>query len=663
MKKIVNSILVLICISAISCEKFLDTKPTDFAVPEQYYNTEQQLNEALAGVYTSLTTTGNYGLYIPFFYEAGTDEMYYRLSTLSPHPAYYNISSSEPRINTTWNDLYAGINRANNLLANINKPTMDDRKRKVIEGEALFLRAYMYYYLVTNFGDVPLLLRPTTESRDVNNPAAPSKTIYDQVYNDMKIAKDLVNTYTVNGSPVHISKTAILGMLARVSLKMAGEPLMDVSKFTDARAWADSVIQSNEHSLNPSYRQIFSNQSADVFDNTFKEMMWEIDFYGNNNDALKLGGRWSVYMGVRNTDKQVGYAYGYGGATGNLYKSYDAGDLRRDWAISPFNYRGNAGDIKVYILPTDAYSRVVGKWRREDETVLPRNTEYNPTNYPVLRYADVLLMYAEADNELVGPSASAIGAVNAVRRRAFGLPINVPATSVSAVSLITLATAGNTGYSKTIPNIPVTISGGGGTGATGIASVSNTTGKVTAISITNPGNGYTSVPTVTIGSTWQANTNYPVGSQVFNGNNVYTVMTAGTTTATPPTHTTGTSNAAITGIPFQYAGIKATGIATIATSLVDIDAGVSAMAFRNIIRQERMRELCFEGVRKNDLIRWGIFLPRLKEMEVDFTANMPTSLRYAIRPYTNVEEKHKLFPIPLLELSLNSAMQQNPLWQ
>jgi len=170
------------------------------------------------------------------------------------------------------------------------------------------------------------------------------------------------------------------------------------------------------------------------------------------------------------------------------------------------------------------------------------------------------------------------------------------------------------------------------------------------------------VPTVTIGTGWIANTSYQVGVQVFNGNNLYTVTGAGTATSTPPTQTSGSSNPAVTGATFTYAGLKASGTASIATSQVDL-SGLSQSTFRDAIREERARELCFEGLRKFDLIRWGIFIPRMKAIQADMTLTMPGSLKYAVGAYTNVSEKNKLFPIPLNELTLNSAMQQNALWK
>jgi starch-binding outer membrane protein, SusD/RagB family len=660
MKRIIISIIALLTICATSCKKFLDTKPTDFVVPEQYYNNEQQLNEALAGVYSSLTTTGIYGLSLSFNDVIGNDEGFYKNTSSAPFAGIYNIEVSDAGINNTWNDLYDGINLANNLLANINKPVMDEQKRNVIKGEALFLRAFMYFQLVTMWGDVPMLLDPTVDSRKVNNPATPSKDIYAQILKDMEEAKDIVNDYTTNGTPTHVSKTAIEGMLARVCLKMAGEPLMDIAKYKDARDWADSVIQSHVHSLNPDYKQIFINECADLFDAN-KEVLWEIDFYGNNMGGKSMGGRWAKVMAVRNVDKDM-YAEGFLGSTPFLYNLYSPGDLRRDWAIAPYSIYKSNGTIKVITPPNDIYSRVCGKWPREYEDVQPLSTVYSPTNYPIIRYSDVLLMFAEADNEINGPTPQAYDAINSIRRRAYGLPTTTPVDSVSVVNNIILSTTGNTGYDKTINTIPVTISGGGGTGATAQASVSPATGKVTAVGVTNPGSGYTSIPTITIGTGWQPNTSYLVGTQVFNGNNLYTVTASGTSTSIPPTQNSGASDPNITGATFAYAGLNAKGTASIATSNVDI-SNLSPSAFRDTIRSERARELCYEGLRKFDLIRWGIFIPRMKEIETYLTAVMPASLKYVIQGYTNVSDKYKLFPIPLKELSLNSALQQNPLWQ
>jgi hypothetical protein len=527
MKKTIVLFITILMLAGTSCKKFLATKPQDFSSPEQYYSTEKELNEALNGVYASLTTTSTYGLYLSLFLAHGSDEAFYKSTTSAANAMAYDHNTADTYVNQVWRDLYIGINRANYLLANIDKPQMDEGARNVIKGEALFLRAFMYFNLVSLWGDVPLMLEPTEDSRNTDNPRTPSRQVFEQIVSDMIAAKDLVNSYTVTGKPVHISKTAVMGMLARVYLKMAGEPLKDVSKYADARAWADSVIRSGIHRLNPDYKQVFINETADRYDVEYNETLWEIEFFGNNTGPLKMGGRFVNYASTLNRDNVAGYAYERIGVTGTLFKMYEPGDLRRDWNIAPYSFRGNKGTEEVPKADTDIYSRSCGKWRRKYEEFLPRSTDYSPANFPMIRYSDVLLMFAEADNEVSGePFPDAYNAINQVRRRGFG---------------------------KLLPG---------------------------------------------------------------------------------------------------------------ATDIDEADfSGMDQGAFRTALQEERARELAFESLRKHDLIRWGIFIPVMKAVGADHAANAPANLKYAVRGYNNVEEKHKLLPIPSVEMALNKAMEQNLLWK
>ncbi|WP_121196154.1 RagB/SusD family nutrient uptake outer membrane protein [Mucilaginibacter gracilis] len=226
---------------------------------------------------------------------------------------------------------------------------------------------------------------------------------------------------------------------------------------------------------------------------------------------------------------------------------------------------------------------------------------------------------------------------------------------------LTLGSTDNTGYLLTVPNIPVTFTGGGGTGATGIATVSTTTGKVTAIAVLNPGTGYTSAPTVNIGTTWAPNTLYNAGTQATNGNNLYTVAVTGISTATPPTQSSGSSSATVTGAVFTYAGLKATGTATVSTTQVDL-VGLSQSSFQLALQDERSRELCFEGLRKADLIRWGAWVTTMNNLAVDMKANAGTSFAYGALAGSNISPRNVLFPIPSSEISVNKAATQNPGW-
>lgn len=499
-----------------SCEKFLDTKPTDFSTPEDFYSTETGLNQALAGVYNSLAQDGTYARNLAVELAHSSDEGFYKRNTLNINPAHYNHDAANNIVLAAWRALYEGINRANLLLVSIDKPEMDEGKRKVIKGEALFLRAYFYFQLVNLWGDVPLLLEPTRDGNIVNIPRTPQREIYDVILRDMTEAQILVDNLTDIGFQGRVSKTAVQGVLARVCLKMAGEPLKDVSKLELAKFWAGEVINSEEHRLHPDYKQVFINHSADLYDTEFYDSIWEVEFWGNYlGNPYRVAGRIGNQFAIRSTTAEM-YGYATVGATATLYRLYDDDDdVRRDWNIAPFRYASNSSLDTVHHESDEIYDRDTGKWRREYEKELPRSVDRSPTNFPLLRYADVLLMFAEAENELNGPTVEAYDAVNQVRARA--------------------------------------------------------------------------------------------EAQAF--------------------------------------------------------AGLGQDDFRQAIRDERARELCFEGLRKFDLIRWGVFQQAMQSVRVDVLDNYPSNLKYAALGYERaLAERHLVLPIPIAEMSLNRSMYQNEGW-
>lgn len=423
-----------------SCNKVLNKKPSDFVDVTNYYSSEAELNLALTGVYDVLGNEYLYGSGL--WYQMGicTDEGFYNYSSNAySAPMFYQYDYTNPYVTGIWQQCYIGIERANLLIANINKPSMDETRRNVILGEALFLRAYYHFLLVTNYGDVPLKIIPNTDVNTVNIPRTPMKEVYDQILTDMKDAETKVNTITVVGNTSRITKTAVQGILARVCLKMAGYPLNDTEKYKDALQWADKVVAGNEHALlttydatltNSAYSQIFINESRDVYET--KECIWEADFYMNDNntayfEASKLG---TMNLGCNNLD--TGYAGSNIKTSLRLYNLYSAGDARRDWNICPFYFNSTATTAtRTNYTASNIIGREMGKWRRYYEKLAPPKQQYyNGTNFPILRYADVLLMQAEAENEVNGATAKAYNAINQVRRRGYKVPID--ATSATA---------------------------------------------------------------------------------------------------------------------------------------------------------------------------------------------------------------------------------------
>lgn len=529
MKKILIISTILIGFLTQSCSKFLNTEPEDFIAPETYYKTESDLNTALTGVYDILGASGLYRRNLSFELSITTDEGFNRAST-GVLPCFYNHDAADPIVLACWTSCYQGIERANLLLANIDKADASQASKEVIRGQALFLRAYYYFILVTNWGDVPLKLAPAGSLSEIATKKSPAAEIYNQIVADMTTAEGLVKDITEYNFGGRISKSAVRGMLAKVCLHAAGR-LNDPSKYELSLQWSDKLIKSNLHSLNPDYKQIFINYLEDKYD--VKESIWEAEFSGNNvGTSVNEAENYVSAFGVNNADlNPVGFMQGLVLSTAKFYDAFSSSDLRRDWIISTYTYVSNRGTT-TSAYPSNNKWRYIAKYRRDYQTLTPKAQYLGSTNFPLLRYADVLLMYAEASNEVNGgPNQEALESINKVRRRAVGTEVNTPNVSV------------------------------------------------------------------------------------------------------------------------------------------DVPAGTSKADFLTLVRNERFKELAFEGIRKMDLMRWGIFLQVMADEVTDVNQNGVTSgaawpgkVIVASR-FSAASERHLLLPIPQSELSLNKDFGgQNPNW-
>lgn len=615
MKRYIFITVFAIITLATSCEKFLDTQPTDFLAPETFYKNETQLTAALMAVYSQLGNINEdtYSRFLSLEAPSSNDEVYYRSSTALVAPLY-NVDAGFNRFIGCWETLYSGIGRANALLENIDMAEGSETVKNAIKGEAMFMRAYYYFLLVSYWGDVPLVLKSTKSPEEVNIERTPQADIYKFIIEEMTAAEGLVYDVSTLGNPGRVSKTTAEGVLARVCLYAAGR-LNDNSYYPQAREWALKCMNSGKHSLNPDYRQIFINHSADKYD--LKESMWEVEFNGNNTGSTREYERFGSTIGMINnataTNDNVGFMQGTYVSTGTLFNLFNISDLRRDWAMAPFSYTGSDGTRPIIpYASTFIWGRPVAKWRREYQTLIPRIKNFGSTNWPLLRYADVLLMFAEAENQVNGPTADAYAAINLVKQRALG--------TGNKVTSITL-TNGGSGYT-TVPLVKISagsLSGGTNNSATAIATISG--GRVTTITITCPGAFYSTPPTITIEGT--------------------------TGTGASATATVGAIN------PLD----------------ANLTPGLDNVAFFNAIKDERSRELCFEGFRKLDLVRWGIFLETMKNMEITINTVAPVAASGTYQgrvtaglAYRNVTARDVLFPIPALEFTLNTKLTQNKDW-
>lgn len=425
MNKIILTVFIAILFACSSCKKVLDdVQPQDFVTPETFFKKEADATAALNAGWDMLTRQWMFAGY--WQYRALAADDVYSVLTGS-FPANFNINSSESAaIPFIWNNLYTAIQYTNVLLDNIDDIKMDEGRRGAIKGEGLFLRAFCYFMLVDQWGAVPLRLTATAGPNDVHIAATPVKEIYAQILKDMAAAEELVPT-TANalyGGAGYAAKTTIQGMLARVCLTMAGEPLKDVTKYKDARDWAKKVVDSKEHALNPDYTDIFIKIAANQFDK--KEVLWEVDL--NDIPGTTEHGYIGYLNGIPGAAASFGTSVGQVRITRKLYNSYGTAatikDVRRDWNCSPYVYKNTTttgADIdKTFFTATQLYDRYDSKYRLQYMPA-PRTTNRTGINFPILRYSDVLLMLAEAENALnSGPTALAYSLVNQVRARAWG---------------------------------------------------------------------------------------------------------------------------------------------------------------------------------------------------------------------------------------------------
>ena len=519
MKRIVVMLVAAVVLGT-SCTKLLD-KEADFVSPENYYNTESDLLKSLNGVYNRLIDT--YGRMYSrglFSYLVVSDEAFFKSISIN-NIRVMVFDAGDTDIGRLWEVGYEGINRANLLIENADKAKMDTVQRNAIKGEALFMRAYYHYILADMFGPIPIKLTATKSPSEATLPRSPLATVYAQIVKDMKAAETMVNDISYFTHNERVSKTAVQAVLARVFLKMAGEPLKDETKYADALEYTNKVIDAGKHSLNANYKQIFINHSQNINDS--KECLWEVGMYGNKVGNIDQAGWVGVENGIECPNETVGYSGGAMRTTAKLFNLFGTKDtLRRNWCIAPYKFVASGSTaVKSYFTDAQIYDRNPGKWRREYETEAKARS-YNSTNFPLMRYSDVLLMKAEAENEVhKQPTPEAYKAINMVRRRAFGKDVNTP------------------------------------------------------------------------------------------------------------------------------------------DPLCDIPAGMDYIDFTTELRNERARELCFEGIRKHDLIRWGSYVLTMNAMADDINATAPATYKYAGSAGRNTTARNVVFPIPSAELAINKFAYQN----
>ena len=453
-------------LSLTACNDFLDVDPDSTSANTEFiYNNEGEISTALNGVYAQILSGSTFGnnLYKDFQLNSDVDFSTNTSETASGNkPARFDTRSDAGNINSLWNALYKGVETANEFIFNLKNSKLYEEKMKTeiadgentggvvteevpnvtkltqMMGEAKVMRAMFYHELLSYWGDIPFTFKATYETNNLYPEVTDRQVVSDSLIADLRHAAEWMQSDkdATLDAPERISKEAAYAMIARLALQAGGYSLNhdanDVNgyKMTRpsnykeyyqiARDYAKKVIDAGGHSLNKSFRDVFVDECNHIV-NKGDDAIFEIPFGKDNSGA------WGYAQGPKSdvdANNETDFSNGaWGSTSGNVRTTrfyrhmFKEGDARRDYICGTWGY-SNQGLPAINF----SYTMYNNKWSKLWNTVgLGKSSTGNTgINFAYIRYADVLLMFAEADNEVNGaPTQEAIDAVNQVRRRAY----------------------------------------------------------------------------------------------------------------------------------------------------------------------------------------------------------------------------------------------------
>lgn len=389
------------------CSKFLDeSDPSNFSTGS-YFTKPEHAKSSVNSIYASMRDPMNSGfgggawMMLEFATGlAGTDlgqavNSYFVKDLTNTADNGYGL--------TIWTSYYRGIANANASIKYVPNIVMDENQKKRLLGEAYFLRAWYYFNLVQMFGNIPMVTEPVNlQSEQLRPTQAAPEEIYTQIVNDLQTAEQ--SGLAWKDETGRVSLGAVKSLLAKVYLTMAGFPLQKgLSHYTLASNKAKEVIESGQFKLFDDYTDFNNTAMKNKEENIFM-----IQYLSGT-----LASNWQVSIVPYNKNISK-----YSDETGGIYattafaQSFQPNDKRakeKEFFYTTYTNQDNRN------LEVELGGYFIYKYFDNDAHL---NTASSGMNWPVLRYADVLLIYAEASNEVSGPDLEAYNAVNAIRTRA-----------------------------------------------------------------------------------------------------------------------------------------------------------------------------------------------------------------------------------------------------
>ena len=396
-------ILVLGTLLFNKCASFLEEDTQSVVDLEEL--DEDKVESLLVGIYEPLTRSrgrlweSHWGRTLLLLEEHAVSRL-----KLKQDIANYVFNTDPYMMTSGWNTIYESINRANTLLKLLeNDEDLDTESKNMAIGEASFIRAFDYFQLVRVWGEVPLRLEPITDLDDVNMAVSEESEVYEQIITDLQEAVEYLPDLTDN--PGRATRGAAKTLQADVYLTL--------NRLQDARAIAIEIMENKStygYSLVNSFDLLYSptspTNSEDIFSLKFSRYVAQGSFLAAYEAPLS----YPEVAAVR--------AFEDCGANTQapLLRDWDDNDLRKDLNI--YN-TATINGVEIEIEMAGDYTHVYGKHRDPEQ---PEETA-SGVDYYMYRYADVLLIFAETENLLNGPTAEAYDAVNQLRRRAYGFDI------------------------------------------------------------------------------------------------------------------------------------------------------------------------------------------------------------------------------------------------
>ncbi|WP_321333212.1 RagB/SusD family nutrient uptake outer membrane protein [uncultured Bacteroides sp.] len=435
MKKIINILGISAMLLAFaSCADWLDMPSESKADSSSIFTTVSRAEMTVVGAYSSLFTQE-----LGYQLLEGTDESSSTESNSKYYVSNYDYTNLTGILSSTYTTMYKAIEYANVCIKNL--PSMsassDSEQKKInsLLGESLAIRAYAYWNLVRFYGDVPYSDVPTSELSTFSSSRVSRDTIWDHCITDLQKAVELLpwKSEGMVATSERFTKNSAYGILARVALYAAGYSLrwdlstvpydkstVKIAQRNDANRIKElyqiaanackAVIDQKENKLLDNYDEVFRDLCLKQYND---ETMLEYGCFGPNSPDVRTG-----YVNTIPTSG-TSVTFGKGGAQmvsmPTFYFEFEEGDQRRDVSVCNYALLGDDSyQMNTYV------GQGVGKYRINWKSERGTSDSRRDINWPLLRYSDVLLMYAEALNELNNaPTTEAVNALKAVRLRAF----------------------------------------------------------------------------------------------------------------------------------------------------------------------------------------------------------------------------------------------------